>query len=169
MKKKSLLFITVLFLLSGCGQKPSVDHPYEIKYGGKTLSYYDTEDTIDIDDFDVLENRAKNAWASANTILVSEEGVIRCITITDSNAITYKSISVGDNPSKIDKSFDNESVLEHKEGDYDYVVVFNSDDIEEDPTDQNKEDSWISIHYYVRDYKIYAIQICDVQYNTKLY
>ena len=166
--KKSLLFIALLFLLSGCGQRP--DHPYEINYRGKTLSYYDTEDTIDIGDFDVLENRGlKDAWASANTILVNEEGVIRCITITDSAAITYKSISVGDDASKIDKSFGNESVLEHKEGDYDYVVVFNSDDIEEDPTDQNKEDSWINIHYYVRDYKIYAIQICDVQYSTKLH
>ena len=170
MKKKSLLFIALLFLLSGCGQKPSVDHPYEINYRGKTLSYYDTEDEIDTDVFDILENKPTNLLDNEkNTILVNEDGEIRCISILDSDIITYKSISVGDNVSKIEKSFDNVFIGERSSSDAtNYMVVFNGDDIEEDPTNQNKEDSWIWIGYITENSKIIMIRIYDVKYGYKM-
>ena len=169
MKKKSLLFIALLFLLSGCGQRPSVDHPYEVKYGEKTLSYYDTEDEIDINVFDVLENRYANLFGNEkNTVLVNEEGVIRCISILDSDIITYKSISVGDNVSKIEKSFENVFIAESSSDAVNYMVVFNGDDIEEDPTNQNKEDSWICIGYITENSKIIMIRIYDVKYGYKM-
>lgn len=162
--KKSLILIILLFLLSGCGQKPSVDHPYEIKYGEKTLSYYDTGDEIDTDDFNIEDHYSyifKISEIEKNTVTVGKDGEICRIIIIDSDVTTYKSISVGDNVKKIEKAFDN---LEKWDAGYTYGVCFNSDDVEKNPRDQNKEDDWIRISYGVDDSKITWIEISDIKH-----
>lgn len=166
MKKRFWLLITSLFLLSGCSSSKSneitVNSPYEIAKGASTLSYYDTEDNISINGFNVIENNLQNFQDKNNNIIVNDSGAIRCITVVDDTVKTFKSISIGDEIDKIEESFNNE----YQNGD-NYMVLFNAN-IEEDPTNQNKEDNWIWITYYTDGYKITSIQIYDVKYGTEL-
>ena len=164
MKKCFLFFITSLFWLSGCSSNESnettVNNPYEIAKGTSTLSYYDTEDNINIDGFNVIENNLHNFQDKNNNIIVNEGGTIRCITVVDDTVKTFKSISIGDEIDKIEETFNSE----YKNGD-NYMVLFNAN-IEEDPTNQNKEDTWIWITYYTDGSKITSIQIYDVKYGN---
>lgn len=166
MKKHLLLLITSLFLLSGCSSsesnKISVKNPYEIAKGTYTLSYYDTENNIGIDDFNVLENNLRNFQDKNNNIIVNDNGAIRCITIVDDTVKTFQSISVGDKIDKIEQSFNNE----YQNGD-NYMVLFNNN-TEEDPTNQNKDDTWIWITYYTDGSQITQIQIYDVKYGREM-
>ena len=105
MKKHFFFLITLLFVLSGCSKNESkeivINNPYEIAKGETTLSYYDTEDNIDIDGFNVIENTIQNFQDKNNNIIVNDDGVIRCITIIDNTVKTFKSISPGDSIDKI--------------------------------------------------------------------
>ena len=157
MKKRFLLLITLLFCLSGCSQ--SVNNPYEIVKGTSMLSYYDTKDNIDIEGFNVLEMDLQNILDQNNSIIVNENGVIRCITITDDTVKTFRSISVGDKIEKIEHSFNHESQFNNV-----YLVLFNNN-IEEDPDSQDKEDTWIWIAYYTDGSQITFIKIYDVLYG----
>lgn len=47
------------------------------------------------------------------------------------------------------------------------MVLFNNS-IEKDPTNRNKEDTWICITYYTDGSKITSIQIYDVLFGSKL-
>lgn len=166
MKKHFLPFIVLLFLLSGCSQNKSgeisVNNPYEIAKGVTTLSYYDTEDNIGIDGFNIVENNLQNFQDKNDNIIVNDDGSIRCITVVDDTVKTFQSISVGDSTEKIEESFDNE----YQNGD-NYMILFNND-IEEDPTNVNKEDSWIWITYFINDNKVTSIQIYDVKYGREM-
>lgn len=166
MKKRFLLLITSLFLLSGCSHGESnetrVNNPYEIAKDTSTLSYYDTEDNIAIDGFSILENNLQNFQDKNNNIIVNDNGAIRCITVVDDTIKTFQSISVGDGIDKIEESFNNE----YQSGD-NYMVLF-ADNTEEDPTNQNKEDTWIWIIYYTDGSKITSIQIYDVLYGREV-
>ena len=166
MKKHFLPFMALLFLLSGCSQSKSkevsVNNPYEIAKGATTLSYYDTEDNISIDGFNILENNLENFQDKNDNIIVNDDGTIRCITVVNNTVKTFQSISVGDSTEKIEESFDNE----YQNGD-NYMVLFNND-IEEDPTNVDKEDSWIWITYCTDEKKITSIQIYDVKYGREL-
>lgn len=166
MKKHFLPFITLLFLLSGCSQNKSeeisVNNPYEIAKGTITLSYYDTEDNIGIDGFNIVENNLQNFQDKKDNIIVNDDGSIRCITVVDNTVKTFQSISVGDSVDKIEESFDNE----YQNGD-NYMVLF-SDNTEEDPANQNKEDTWIWITYFTDGSEITSIQIYDVRYGSEL-
>jgi len=165
MKKRFLLLATSLFLLSGCSSNESneinANNPYEITKGTSSLSYYDTEDNIDIDGFNVLENSLQNFQDKNNNIIIDENGVIRCIIITDETVKTFQSISVGDSIDKIEDTFEHE----YKLNDY-YNVIFNNN-TEEDLADQNKEDDWICITYYTDGSQITAIKIYDVLYGRE--
>ncbi len=166
MKKHFFFLITLLFVLSGCSKNDSkeiiINNPYEIAKGETTLSYYDTEDNIDIDGFNVIENTIQNFQDKNNNIIVNDDGVIRCITIVDDTVKTFKSISSGDSIDKIEDSFE----YEYKTASY-YNVVFNGN-IEEDVTNQDKEDNWIWITYYIDDEKVTSIQIYDVKYGREM-
>lgn len=170
MKKHFLLLIVLLFLLSGCSQnkseKISVNNPYEIVKGTSVLSYYDTEDNISIDGFNIVENNLQNSLQNSqdknDNIIVNDDGAIRCITIADDTVKTFRDISVGDSIDKIEESFDHECQNWSC-----YMVLF-ADKSEQDPTDSNKEDTWIWIIYYTDGDKITLIQIYDVLYGSKL-
>lgn len=162
MKKYFLILIALLFL-SGCSQ--SADNPYEVAKGTSILSYYDTEDSVSIDGFTILD------YKSSNTIKIREQnkdciivrdGRIRCIYIVDEDIVTYKGISVGDNIDKLEDIFSNVYQLENI-----YYVFFNNN-TEEDPDNQNKEDSLIWIAYFTDDSQITAIQIYDDLYGREL-
>lgn len=165
--KKHFLFLTaLLILLSGCSQSKSkeisVNNPYEIVKGTSTLSYYDTEDNISIDGFNIVENNLQNFQDKNDNIIFNDDGTIRCITIVDDTVKTFQSILVGDKIDKIEESFNNE----YKNGN-NYMVLFD-DKTEQDPADQNKEDSWIWITYYTDGSKITSIQIYDVLYGREV-
>lgn len=166
MKKHFFFLITLLFVLSGCSKNESneiiINNPYEIAKGETTLSYYDTEDQISIDGFNVIENTIQNFQDKNNNIIVNDDGKIRCITIVDNITKTFKSISVGDNVNKIEESFDNE----YQNGN-NYMILFNND-VEEDPTNPDKEDTWVWIIYSTDESKITSIQIYDVKYGSEL-
>lgn len=166
MKKHFLPFIALLFLLSGCSQSKSeeisVNNPYEIAKGSITLSYYDIEDNIGIDGFNIVENNLQNFKDKNDNIIINDDGSIRCITVVNDKVKTFQSISVGDSTEKIEESFDNE----YQNGN-NYMVLFNND-IEEAPTNVDKEDSWIWITYYTEEEKITLIQIYDVKYGREL-
>lgn len=166
MKKNFLFLIILLFSLSGCSQSQSnVNNSYEIIKGTSTLSYYDAEENIDIEGFTILERTFDNVMGmrsqGENSIIVSD-GTIRCIYIVDEDIITYKEISVGDKIDKIKETFNNEF-----QGDDYYMVLFNGN-IEEDSSNQNKDDSWIWILYYTDGSQITSIEICDVLFGTML-
>lgn len=166
MKKHFLPFIALLFLLYGCSQsnseEVSVNNPYEIAKGANTLSYYDTEDNISIDGFNIIENNLQNFQDKNDNIIVNDDGTIRCITVVSDTVKTFQSISVGDSTEKIEESFDNE----YQNGN-NYMVLFNNN-IEDDPTNADKEDAWIWITYFTDGSKITSIQIYDVKYGSKL-
>lgn len=166
MKKHFLLLITSLFLLSGCSKSKSnetnVNNPYEIAKGTSKLSYYDTEDDINIDGFTILECTPSNISGLVDrddNCIIANDGKIRCIYIVDEDIITYKGISVGDSIDKIEKCFNNE----HQMND-DYMVLFNNN-TEEDPINQSKEDNWIRIIYFTDGSEITLIKIYDVLYG----
>ena len=162
MKKYILLFVTSLFLLSGCSNSQSnAGHPYEIVKDSSTLSYYDKEDDIDIDGFQVLDNSLQNFQDKNNNILVNDDGVIRCITITDPTVKTYQSISVGDSVDKIEDTFKYESKVNHF-----YSVLFDNNS-EANPANNGLSDKGILINYYTDGSQITAIQICDVIYGRE--
>lgn len=168
MKKHFLPFIALLFLLSGCSQSKSeeisVNNPYEIAKGTTTLSYYDTKDDINIEEFTILEREPSNIIGirqQSNNCIIVHDGMIRCIYIVDEDIITYKGISVGDSIDKLDDTFSNISQSQDI-----YSVLFN-DSTEEDPVNQNKEDTWIWITYYTDEEKITSIQIYDVKYGRE--
>lgn len=170
MKKHFLLLIVLLFLLSGCSQNKSeeisVNNPYEIVKGTSVLSYYDTEDNISIDGFNIVENNLQNSQDKNDNIIVNDDGAIRCITIADDTVKTFREISVGDSIDKIEESFDYEYHHEYQNGSS-YMVLF-ADKSEQDPTDSNKEDTWIWITYHTDGDKITLIKIYDVLYGSKL-
>lgn len=149
--KKLLLLISILLLsITGCQktQQVTIDAPYEMIFNDKTLSYYDEKNNIP-SEFD-------------NNIVFDANGTIRCISITDKNVKTYKEISVGDNINKVEDNFS----YEYKNGN-NYMVIFN-DSTEENPTNQDKEDSWIWINYITDGSKITQIQIYDVKYGREM-
>lgn len=166
MKKHFLPFIALLFLLSGCSQsepeEASVSNPYEIAKGAITLSYYDKEDNISIDGFNIVNNNLQNFQDKNDNIIVNDDGTIRCITIVNNTVKTFQSISVGDSIEKIEESFDNE----YQNGN-NYMVLF-ADGKEQDPANPDKQSTWIWIAYFTDGSKITSIQIYDVKYGSEL-
>lgn len=169
MKKHFLLLTALFFLLSGCSQDKSeeisVNNPYEIAKGTSTLSYYDAEEDISVEGFNILDLNPENVIGIQNqneNRIIIKDGIIRCIYIVDKDISTYNDISVGDSIDKIENNYE----YEYKTGSY-YNVVFNGN-IEDDLTNQNKEDNWICITYFTDGSKITSIQIYDVRYGSEL-
>lgn len=170
MKKRFLLLVTSLILLSGCSK--DVKNPYEITDGKSTLSYYDTEDSITIDGFTILdENESSDSPSLFGVVLglnienciIVRDGTIRYIYIVDDNIKTYKGISVGDSVDKIKDNFNYYTTP------YDdrYRVLFdNGTEVNSD--NQDIEDSWILITYYTDGSQIISIRICDGVYAKLL-
>ena len=166
MKKYLFTFIVISFLLTGCSSKTEVqemtiNNPYEISIDNDILSYYGNKDDIP-KSFDVLNISPSNLQNDGNNILVNDENSIRCISITNEDVITYKQISVGDDISLIEDTFIYEYKIENK-----YIVIFNGT-IEEDPTNQNKQDGWLWINYITDGSQITQIQIYDVKFGREM-
>jgi hypothetical protein len=152
MKKFTILFLTFIISCTGCSSNEkdtsiSINNPYEIAVEDEILSYYDTN--------------IPSAFSSEKYDIIQNDNKIRSISLTDSNAITYNNISVGDNISKIKDSFS----YEYNSGNI-YMVLFNGTN-EEDPMNADKEDSWIWINYITDEEKITSIQIYDVKYGKE--
>lgn len=150
MKKLFLSFLFTIFLLNGCSNKQNtaINHPYEIKSGDNSISYYDT--------------KIHSYFSNNYSIVQNENNKIRSITINDKNATTINNLSIGDSITAIENSFNNE----YKSGN-NYFVIFN-DEIEEDPTSQKKEDDWIWINYITDGSQITQIQIYDVKFGRDM-
>lgn len=94
---------------------------------------------------------------------MDKNDIIRAFTIFDSSVTTFKSISVGDSITKVEDSFEYEYAM----GDTMYSVLFdNSTEI--NPTEEDKDDSWLWINYTYDDDKITSISIYDVKYGRKM-
>ena len=166
MKKYLFTFIVISFLLTGCSSKTEVqetiiNNPYEISIDNEILSYYGNKDDIP-KSFDVLNISASNLQNDSNNVLVNNKNSIRCISVTNKNVITYNQISVGDKISLIEDTFAYEYKTDNK-----YMVIFNGT-IEEDPTNQNKQDSWLWINYITDGSQITKIQIYDVKFGSEM-
>ena len=166
MKKYFATFIIFLLFLTGCSlekQNTHVNNPYEISINNKTLSYYDAESQINQDEFEISHDILKAMKNTTNNkIVIDQYGKIRCMSIIDSKIITYGQIAVGDPIKKVIDTFNNECKI----GDYIYCVLFNKNQ-EEDPTNSQKDDSWIWINYQTENNKIVRILICDVKFNRE--
>lgn len=166
MKKYLFTFIVISFLLTGCSsktevQETTVNNPYEISIDNEILSYYGNKDDVP-KSFEVLNISEINLQNDSDNVLVNNENSIRCISITNKNVITYNQISVGDKIGLIEDAFMHEYKIENK-----YIVIFNGN-TEEDPTNQNKEDSWIWINYITDGSQITKIQIYDVKFGSEM-
>ena len=166
MKKYLFTFIVISFLLTGCSsqtevQETAINNPYEISIDNEILSYYGNKDSIP-KSFDVLDISASNLQNDSNNVLVNNENSIRCISVTNKDVITYNQISVGDKIDLIEDAFAYEYKIDNK-----YMVIFNGT-IEEDPTNQNKQDSWIWINYITDGSQITKIQIYDVKFGREM-
>lgn len=166
MKKLLLLFILLLFSLTGCSetksQEVTINAPYEILIDNTTFTYYDTKDNVPTE-FNVLDNSLSNSQSIDNNVLIDTNGIIRFISITDKNVTTYNQIKVGDDINKVINAFN----YEYQPKDTIYSVIFNNN-VEENPTNQNKEDSWIWINYITDGSQITQIQIYDVKYGREM-
>ena len=151
MKKILPIFVALSLCFTGCASQKEtksvdINNPHEIIINGEILSYYDE---IPLD--------TNNAYE-----LSTNENKIRSITIKDSSVSTYKDISVGDSITKIIESFEHEYNIGEN-----YMVIFNNG-IEEEPTNQNKEDNWLWINYITDGKNITQIQIYDVKYGFEM-
>ena len=115
MKKLLSLIILSALLLSGCGTAPastSENKPYEIKVGSETLSIYDNREKFEENEFEVFEDSTSIAGIMAgcknNHIVVYNGELLGGPFIFSEDVITYKSISVGDDVSKIEDTFEYE-------------------------------------------------------------
>lgn len=168
MKKYLYSFAVILVLLTGCSQpkvqETTVSNPYEILVENELLSYYDAKDDINVEHFIVSDNVSDMVGGSdkADTIIVNEDGSIRCISITSELIKTYNQISVGDSVTKITEAFENE----YQSGN-NYMVIFDGS-TEEEPTNQDKNDDWIWINYITDGSYITQIQIYDVKFGAKM-
>ena len=166
MKKYLFTFIVISFLLTGCSsktevQETTINNPYEISIDNEILSYYGNKDSIP-KSFDVLDISTSNLQNDSNNVLVNNENSIRCISVTNKDVITYNQISVGDKIDLIEDVFAYEYKIDNK-----YMVIFNGT-IEEDPTNQNKQDSWLWINYITDGSQITKIQIYDVKFGRDM-
>ena len=166
MKKYLFTFIVISFLLTGCSskteaQETTVNNPYEISIDNEILSYYENKDDVP-KSFEVLNISESNLQNDSDNVLVNNENSIRCISITNKNVITYNKISVGDKIGLIEDAFTYEYKIDNK-----YMVIFNGT-IEEDPTNQNKQDSWLWINYITDGSRITKIQIYDVKFGREM-
>lgn len=138
-------------LLSGCSKNvQSISLPCEIANNNSTISYNDNRDSKSFSEF-------------SNIIITDNEGNIRSFNIDSSDIQTYKDISVGDDIKKIEDSFEYEYAIR----DNTYSVLFN-DSTEENPTEENKDDSWLWINYTYDNNKITNIYIYDVKYGREM-
>lgn len=165
MKKIFLLYVSCLFLVSGCGsgQSASIDNPYEIKVGSETLSLYDDVDKFAENGFEVFEDRIFPEQNNETNCITVPHDEIYAIDIYENNVMTYKSISIGDDISKVTDTF---SCVENLwSDDTVYGVCFDTDN-NELPL-ENEADDGTFICYTTADSKIKRIFIMSLK-NYKM-
>ena len=178
MKKKYFIFAVFFILLClavYCLLNPNfgifaIKNPYEMKINGKSISYYDKEEDIDSDlvksiyDWSILVSKNERG------AYINDNGEIRYLFSDDKKINTYKNIHVGDEESKIEKSF-KYAVILGKSGDldlnYKYIVAFDDKNNEIDRESQGNDNAYIEIIYYMEDNKVKYILIDDMNPPSK--
>lgn len=167
MKKILLFFVLFIFILSGCGKKNTVSNPYEIKTDSEILSIYDDKTKFEENGFKTFYSGISlsddNDFAgfvsySDNRILI-DNNVISIITVYDENIITYKSISPGDDSSKIEDTFEYNNRFEYDDAQCSYSIFFDKNGKELKDEDIEEEKAY-SISYDINNSKIECITIC---------
>lgn len=167
MKKILLFFILSILILSGCGNQNTVSNPYEIKTDSEILSIYDDKTKFEENGFKTFYSGISlsndNDFAgfisyNDNRILI-DDNVISTITVYDESILTYKSISPGDDSSKIEDTFEHNNRFEHDGTQCSYNIFFdkNGKDLKNEDIEEAKA---YSISYDVNDSKIECITIC---------
>ncbi len=159
MKKHLLLFISSILLLSGCGNlsADSVVNPYELKSGSELLSLYGEKETFGENGFEVFDYESDLIRTPEINGIVAARNDISSINICDENVITYKSISVGDDISKVENAFE----YEYQNYDSSYLVLFNdkNEEVDINSIDSQNNDITVTITYLFEDTKIKRIII----------
>lgn len=150
MKRISTLVMAfvIAFLLTGCSGKTDLS-VNQIKYKEKVLTYGSTEvDDVFFDD--------------GIDLVINDSNMVRCISITNADVITYSGISVGDKIARIESQYSSETNIGST------ISVTLSGGKEIDPTSQDKPDDTIWISYVHDGGKITKIMIYDVVYGEKM-
>lgn len=167
MKKILLLFISSILILSGCGNQNTISNLYEIKTDSEILSIYDDQTKFEEKDFktfyDGISLSDDNDFVgfvnyNDNCILV-DNNAISTMKIYDESIITYKSISPGDDSSKIEDTFENNQRSEYDDGQSKYTIFFDKNGKELKDEDIEEEKAY-SLSYDVTNSKIKYITIC---------
>lgn len=163
-KKKALIgvsAIAVLIILGFIGSRlfsKKVENPYEIMVNGKILSMYDSSiDDFEENGFEVCEGILSSMSSENNNIEIYNDE-ISAITIHDDSVTTYKSISVGDDISKVKDAFEYEFTSDNT-----CDVYFNKDGKEIKSTEATNEGYAITYNYNVESSKIEFILIVDLK------
>ena len=169
MRKLLLLFITSILLLSGCGSQAANDaaNPYELKVDSEVLSIYDDQTKFEENDFKTFyegislsedDDFVGFMTCESNCILI-KNNVVSAITVHDENTITYKSISPGDDNSKIEDAYEYDHKYVYDDGDLSYTIFFdeNGKELKNEEAETAKA---YSISYRVHNSKIQFITIC---------
>lgn len=167
MKKILLLFLLSILILSGCGNQNTVSNPHVIKADSNILSIYDDKTKFEENGFKTFYSGISlsddNDFAgfisyNDNRILI-DNNVISTITVYDESIITYKSISPGDDSSKIEDTFEHNNRFEYDDGRCSYSIFFdkNGKELKDEDTEEAKA---YSISYDVNNSKIECITIC---------
>lgn len=167
MKKILLLFISSILILSGCGNQSTVSKPYEIKADSGILSIDDDKTKFEENGFKTFYRGISlsndNDFAgfvncNDNCILLDNDAVYM-ITVYSESIITYKSISPGDDSSKIEDTFENHHKFEHDDGHCSYALFFDKNGKELNDEDIEEAAAY-SISYDASNSKIESITIC---------
>ncbi len=167
MKKFLILLITGILIFSGCGNQNTVSNPYEIKVDSEILSIYDDKTKFEEIGFKTFYSGVSlsddNDFVgfvnyNDNRILI-DENEISIITIYDESIITYKSISPGDDSSKIESTFEHNNRFEYDDTKCSYSIFFdkNGKELKDEEIEEAKV---YSISYDVYNSKIECITIC---------
>lgn len=167
MKKILLLLVSSILILSGCGSQNTFSNPYEIKADSEILSIYDDKTEFEENGFKTFYSGISlsddNDFAgfisyNSNRILI-DNNAISIITVYDESIITYKSISPGDDSSKIEDTFEYNNRFEYDDAKCSYTIFFDKNGKELKDEDI-KEAKAYSISYDVNNSKIESITIC---------
>ncbi len=166
MKKILLFFVLSIFILSGCGKQNNISNPYEIKAGSKILSIHDDKTKFEENGFKTFnsgislsdDNDLTGFISCKDNCILIDNNVVSVITIYDESVITHKSISPGDDSSKIEDAFEYNNKFEYSDTQCSYSIFFdkNGKELKEENIEAEKA---YSISYEVNNSKIESIRI----------
>lgn len=161
--KKCCAFVAVMasmFVVCGCGNKADKLKPYEWLMDDKVVSYYDSAKDLDETICTVYDHWLDAAKADSENSVFSKDGEeIRSFHTRDKEVVTYKGIHVGDKATKVAETFAYEINIGES-----YNVYFDGT-TEINAEEQDVEDDFIILYYYVEEGIIKEISVMDVVYG----